>query len=47
MYTIIMNNDKQLIGSKKTTLYQREKLADQIRFLIPQQILMQCLHKNN
>lgn len=36
MYTIIMNDDKQLIGSKKTTLYQREKLADQIRFLVPQ-----------
>lgn len=36
MYTIIMNKDKSLITTVKTTLYQREKLVDKIRFLFPQ-----------
>lgn len=36
MYTIIMNSDKSLTASVKTTLYQREKLADKIQFLLPQ-----------
>lgn len=35
MYTIIMNNDKSLTASIKTTLYQREKLVDKIQFLLP------------
>ena len=35
MYTIIMNSDKSLVTSVKTTLYQREKLADKIQFLFP------------
>lgn len=35
MYTIIMNSDKSLITSVKTTLYQREKLVDKIQFLFP------------
>lgn len=37
MYTIIMNQDKSLIASIKTTLYQREKLVDKIQFLLPQE----------
>lgn len=36
MYTIIMNKDKSLIETVKTTLYQREKLVDKIQFLFPQ-----------
>lgn len=36
MYTIIMNDDKSLTTSKRTTLYQHEKLADQLQFYIPQ-----------
>lgn len=36
MYTIIMNNDKSLTTSIKTTIYQREKLVDKIQFLLPQ-----------
>lgn len=36
MYTIIMNQDKSLTTSVKTTLYQREKMADKIQFLLPQ-----------
>ena len=35
MYTIIMNSDKSLVTSVKTTLYQREKLVDKIQFLFP------------
>lgn len=31
-----MNDDKQLITSIKTTLYQREKLVDKIQFLFPE-----------
>ena len=38
MYTIIMNDDKSLTASIRKTLYQREKIADQIQFLIPQKI---------
>ena len=36
MYTIVMNNNKELITTQKTNIYQREKLADKIQFLIPQ-----------
>lgn len=36
MYTIMMLNDKSLIATSRTTLYQREKLADKIQFLFPQ-----------
>lgn len=36
MYTIMMLNDKSLVVTSKTTLYQREKLADKIQFLFPQ-----------
>lgn len=36
MYTIIMNDDKSLVTTVATTLYQREKLADKIQILIPQ-----------
>lgn len=36
MYTIIMNDDKSLVATNRTTLYQREKLVDKIQFLIPQ-----------
>lgn len=35
MYTILMNTDKSLNISVKTTIYQREKLVDNFRFLIP------------
>ena len=37
MYTIVMRDDKSLRVTKKTTLYQREKLVDKIEILIPQQ----------
>ena len=36
MYTILMNNDKSLIASVRTTIYQRENLVDKIQFLCPQ-----------
>ncbi len=36
MYTILMTNYKELIATKRTTLYQRENLADKIQFLFPQ-----------
>lgn len=36
MYTIIMNNDKQLITSVRKTLYQREKMVNKIQFLFPE-----------
>lgn len=35
MYTILMNEYKDLIHTEKTTLYQREKLVDKIQFLFP------------
>ena len=34
MYTIIMNQDKSLTTSIRTTLYQREKMVDKIQFLL-------------
>lgn len=37
MYTIIMNKDKSLSATIKSTLYQREKLVDKIQFLLPQE----------
>lgn len=45
MYTIIMNDDKSLTTSIRTTLYQREKLADKIQFLIPQKYGVMDLSK--
>lgn len=36
IYTIIMNSDKSLTTSVRTTLYQREKFVDKIQFLLPQ-----------
>ena len=36
MYTILMNDDKSLVTSIKTTLYQREENVDKIQFLLPQ-----------
>lgn len=36
MYTILMNDDKQLIQSKRSTIYQKETNVDKIRFLFPQ-----------
>ena len=36
LYTIVMNEYKELITTVKTTLYQREKLIDKIQFLIPE-----------
>ena len=33
MYSIVMQNDKSLRVTQKTTLYQREKLVDKIQFL--------------
>ena len=35
MYTILMASDKSLNVSVRTTIYQREKLVDKFRFLIP------------
>lgn len=35
MYTIVMNDDKSLSQSIVTTIYQREKLVDKMRFLFP------------
>lgn len=34
MYTILMDTDKQLTISKRTKLYQKEKLVDKIQFLL-------------
>lgn len=45
MYTIIMNDDKSLTTSIRKTLYQREKLADKIQFLIPQKYGVMDLSK--
>lgn len=36
MYTILMNENKELITTKTVPLYQREKLVDQIQFIVPQ-----------
>ena len=36
MYTIIMNEQKELIATVKNILYQKEKLVDKIQFLFPQ-----------
>lgn len=36
MYTILMNFDKSLVCTIKTTLYQRDKLVDKLQILIPQ-----------
>lgn len=36
MYIVLMDSDKSLVCSAKRTLYQGEKLADQIQFLVPQ-----------
>lgn len=36
MYTILMNSDKSLICTVRTTLYQRDKLVDKLQILIPQ-----------
>lgn len=36
MYTIIMNPDKSLTTTVRQTIYQREKNADKIQFLLPQ-----------
>ena len=35
MYTILMNENKELITTKTAALYQREQLVDQIQFLTP------------
>lgn len=35
MYTILMNSDKSLVCTIKTTLYQRDKLVDKLQILIP------------
>ena len=35
MYTIIMRDDKSLCKTVSSTIYQREKLADTFRFLLP------------
>lgn len=36
MYTILMNSDKSLVCTSRTTLYQRDKLVDKLQILIPQ-----------
>lgn len=36
MYTIIMNDDKSLVTSVRTTIFQGENLADKIQFLFPE-----------
>lgn len=36
MYTILMNNDKSLVASKRIDLYEGDNLADKIQFLFPQ-----------
>ena len=35
MYTIIMNDDKQLVATNTFPIYQGENLADTIRFILP------------
>lgn len=36
MYTIMMNADKSLSKTVTTTIFQGEKLVDEVKFLIPQ-----------
>ena len=36
MYTILMNEDKSLVTTVKTTIYQGENLVDKIQFLCPE-----------
>lgn len=36
MYTIVMRDNKMLETTIKTSIFQREKLADKIQFLLPQ-----------
>lgn len=36
MYTIIMNDDKQLVTTVRKTIYQRENMVDNIQFLFPE-----------
>ena len=36
MYVILMQSDKTLVQRHKVIIYQREKLVDKIRFLVPQ-----------
>ena len=36
MYTILMQDDKNLIATSRTTLRQYESLVDKIQFIIPQ-----------
>lgn len=36
MYTIMMYPDKSLVATNRTTIFQREKLADKIQFLFSQ-----------
>lgn len=45
MYTILMQEDKSLITTVKQKLYQREKLVDKIRFLLPLKYGDQTLHE--
>ena len=35
MYTLLMNSNKSLMTTKRTTLYQQENLVDKIQFLFP------------
>lgn len=35
MYTILMQPDKSLVATQRVKIYQREKLADKLEFLIP------------
>lgn len=36
MYVVLMQTDKTLVQRNKVVIYQREKLVDKIRFLVPQ-----------
>lgn len=36
MYTILLRQDKQLVATEREIIYQREKLVDKLRFLVPQ-----------
>lgn len=35
-YEIVLNNNKDLVSTKRVTIYENDNLADKIRFLLPQ-----------
>lgn len=38
MYTILMKSDKSLVCTHRETIYQREKLVNKLKFIVPEKI---------